>query len=72
MTQIERTTSIEDLVRDYPGSVSFMISRSLPCLVCGEPVWGSIEEIARESGLSEVEIDQLVVRMNAEIPRETR
>jgi hypothetical protein len=71
MTVIERTTSIEDLVRDYPGAVSFMISHRLPCLVCGEPVWGTLEDIAHESGLSKGEIDQLVLKINAEIVGDT-
>ena len=68
---IERTTDIEDLVRDYPGAVSFMISHGLPCLVCGEPVWGTLEDIARDSGLSSGEIDQLVIKSNVEFVWDT-
>jgi hypothetical protein len=37
-----------------------MIGKGLPCFVCGEPTWGTFEEMARRSGKSESEIDALV------------
>ena len=47
-TPISKTTTVEDLVDAYPGAVSLMIRHNLPCFVCGEPVWGTIDELARE------------------------
>ncbi len=64
---ILRTTAIEDLVRDHPSSVRFMIGKGLPCMTCGEPVWGTFEEVARRSGKTNQEIDLLVDELNAEI-----
>ena len=57
---IARTISIEDLVRRYPGVVRYLIGLNLPCLVCGEPAWGTLEEFARDHGYSERDIDGLV------------
>lgn len=49
-----------------------MVNHRLPCLVCGEPVWGTVEDVARERGLTEAEIDRLVFTMNAELQRDAR
>jgi hypothetical protein len=57
---ISRTTSIEELVNGYPGVVKYLIEKSLPCIMCGEPAWGSLEEFARDHGYSEADIDSLV------------
>lgn len=63
--QIVRATTVEDLVTEVPGSVRFLIQRGLPCLVCGEPAWGTFEEFARKQGKTEEEIDILVGEMNS-------
>ncbi len=57
---ISRTISIEDLVGEYPGVVKYLIQRNLPCIVCGEPAWGTLEEFARTHGYGEAGIDALV------------
>ena len=67
MTRIERTTSIEELIDTFPGSVKLLISRGLPCLVCGEPSWGTLEELALDKGWPNEAIDRLVHEMNAEL-----
>ncbi len=56
--------SIEALLDRFPGSVRFLIERGLPCLVCGEPSWGTLEELAREKGWDDRAIAQLVEEMN--------
>ncbi len=65
MKTIQRSTAIEDLIRDYPGSVGFMVRKGLPCFVCGEPAWGTFEEMARRSGRSDSEIDALIEELRA-------
>jgi hypothetical protein len=64
MAEIKRTTTIENLVEDVPGVVSYLIERGLPCIVCGQPVWGTLEDIARDRGLSDVDVEALVADMN--------
>ncbi|HOJ18209.1 MAG TPA: DUF1858 domain-containing protein [Ignavibacteriaceae bacterium] len=56
--------TIEDLVNEYPDSVTFLMKRGIRCLRCGEPSWGSIESAAREKNFSEDEITQIVDEMN--------
>lgn len=64
MEAIQRSTPIEDLIRDYPASVRFMVDKGLPCYVCGEAVWGTLEEVAPQRGKSEKDIDLLVDELN--------
>jgi hypothetical protein len=72
MNRISRATPVEDLVQDFPWSVKFLISRNLPCLVCGEPSWGTLEELAREKRWSEDAIDSLLEEMNLYIQKEDK
>ncbi len=64
MERIDRTTPIEELVDGVPRVVSYLIDRGLPCIVCGQPSWGTLEELAREKGYSDEDITQLVEDMN--------
>lgn len=42
-----------------------MIRKGLPCFVCGEPTWGTFEEMARRSGKSEEDIDLMIDEMKS-------
>ena len=37
---------IEDLVREYPEAIKVFTKHKMPCIICGEPLWGTIEENA--------------------------
>jgi len=58
--EITKYIEIEDLVRSYPESIKFLAERQIKCIACGEPVWGSLEEAAREKGYSDREIDSII------------
>lgn len=70
MSQISPDISIEDLLERYPGSVKFLIDKGLPCLVCGEPSWGTLKELAREKGLDDNALARLVEDMNRTLSSE--
>jgi len=55
---------IEDLVRDYPFSVRYLMEHGIKCIACGEPVWGTLAEAAREKGYGDAEILRFVDEMN--------
>jgi methionine synthase II (cobalamin-independent) len=65
MTPITKDIYIEELVRDYPFSVRFLSERGVKCIACGEPVWGTLEEAAREKNLDDAAIEQLVEELRA-------
>lgn len=63
MKTVSRESSVEDLVKANPEVVRFLILEGLPCVVCGEPFWGSLEELARQKGWDDAQIDRLVGKM---------
>ena len=61
---IKADIKIDDLIGRYPGSVGFLIKKGLPCVVCGEPFWGTLADLARQKGLNEEQINALVAEFN--------
>ena len=61
---IEKIIAIEKLIEIKPDSVKFLMNRGIRCIACGEPVWGSLEDAAREKGLSDEEIGALTEGLN--------
>jgi hypothetical protein len=57
---ITKDTLIEQIVEAYPDSVGFLIDQGLPCVVCGEPFWGTVADLARQKGWEEDRIAALV------------
>lgn len=51
---------VEDLIGEYPSLVKFLIEKGLPCVVCGEPFWGSLRELAETNGWSREEFESLL------------
>lgn len=61
---ITKDIQIEDLVEQVPESVAFLRQKGIVCVVCGEPVWGSLSEMAKQKGFSDESIDQVVTELN--------
>ncbi|MBL7127474.1 MAG: DUF1858 domain-containing protein [Ignavibacteria bacterium] len=66
--KITKDTSIEDLVREHPASVSYLMKKGIRCLICGEAMWGTLEEAAKEKGFDEKEIEEIVKELKNLIP----
>ncbi len=67
MKAATRTTSVEELLEAHPSAAGFLVQHSVVCFVCGEPVWGTLEDALRRSGKQESEIDGFVALLNAKI-----
>jgi methionine synthase II (cobalamin-independent) len=61
---ITKDISIEDLVDNVPGSVKYMINQGIKCIACGEPIWGTLEEAAKEKGFGDADIEKFVAELN--------
>ncbi len=61
---IRKETSIDDLVTTLPAAVKYLSEKGIKCIACGEPVWGTLEEAAREKGFDEDEISAFVRDLN--------
>lgn len=64
MMVISRDTSIEELVEKIPASVSYLMKEGIRCIACGEPIWGTLEEAARDKGFDDKTIDRFVKELN--------
>jgi hypothetical protein len=38
---------VEEVVRDFPSTSAFLREYGIVCVMCGEPVWGTLGEIIR-------------------------
>ncbi len=73
---VTKDIEIEELVERVPASVSYLSKKGIRCIMCGEPIWGTLEEAAREKGFSDEEIEVFVREINeleqkGESPRPT-
>lgn len=50
--KITKDISIEELIEEVPESVKYLMNEGIRCVVCGEPIWGTLEEAAEEKNLS--------------------
>ncbi len=65
MFEVTRQTPIETLVEQVPDAVGYLFQKGIRCIRCGEPIWGTLEEAAREKGFSDAEIDLVVKELSA-------
>lgn len=61
---IKRDTNIEELVTALPASVKYLSEKGIKCIACGEPIWGTLEEAAKEKGFEKEDIDIFVRDLN--------
>jgi hybrid cluster-associated redox disulfide protein len=62
LNSIEPHTTIEEIVREHPELIKILMDYGLQCVSCGEPLWGSLEENAREKGVKNLEV--LIKKLN--------
>ncbi len=61
--EITKDILIEELVNNYPFSVRYLMEKGIRCIMCGEPVWGTLEEAAQEKNFSDANIEGFVQEM---------
>ena len=57
---IHKDILIEDLVRELPQYVRYLKHHNIKCLECGEPIWGTLAEAARQKGYTDDDIARFV------------
>ena len=62
--KINKDIEIEDLVNELPEAVGYLREEGIRCLRCGEPMWGSIEDAAKEKGYNDKDIERFVKDLN--------
>jgi hypothetical protein len=56
----ETRQAIEELVTVLPESVPYLMEKGIQPIVCGEPIWDTLEGAARQMGISDEDIDAMV------------
>lgn len=61
---ITKEITIEDLLEKKVASIRYLSEKGIKCIACGEPIWGTLEEAAKEKGYSEDDIKIIVKELN--------
>lgn len=61
---ISADITIDQLIHEYPDAVGFLVKKGLPCVVCGEPLWGTLAKLAEQKGFDNEQINALVTEFN--------
>lgn len=69
---INKHITVEDLITRYPDSVHYLMQKGIRCLICGEPMWGTLEEAAKEKCFSDEEINVFVHEMKSKYTENNR
>jgi len=62
---IHADIEVEELIEIKPEAVAFLRDKGIVCVLCGEPVWGTLKELASEKGFSNEDIEQIVIELNS-------
>ncbi len=61
---IQADIEIAQLVELLPESVHALREKGIVCVLCGEPVWGTLAEVAAAKGISETDLMQIISELN--------
>ncbi|MFC1729049.1 DUF1858 domain-containing protein [candidate division KSB1 bacterium] len=59
--KIDADIYVEELVASYPKSVKILMDEGIVCIMCGEPVWGTLRELVEKKGGG---VDRIVDLLN--------
>ncbi len=57
-------TTIEELVEEKPKAIDYLMKKGIRCIRCGEPIWGTLEEAAKQKDFSDRDIARFVDDLN--------
>ena len=61
--EITKDIYIEDLVNQYPFSITYLMRKGIRCIACGEPVWGTLKEAVLEKEFTETDLEKFITEM---------
>jgi len=63
--EITKNITIEELTENVAASVKYLMEEGIRCIVCGEPIWGTLEEAAKEKGFTDSDVERFVKDLQA-------
>jgi hypothetical protein len=64
MSLITKNIPIEELISKYPFSINYLMKKGIKCIICGEPIWGTLEDAVREKGFEDQDLTKIVAELN--------
>jgi len=64
MRIITRQDEIEFILKGIPEALPYLMKKGVCGISCGDPSWGILESAAKEKGLTDTEIDNIVDDLN--------
>ncbi|MBK7257464.1 MAG: DUF1858 domain-containing protein [Ignavibacteriae bacterium] len=64
---ISGSMQVEELLERYPMATGLLLQHGVPCLVCGEPVWGTLGEVLGSHGKKPEEAAAIVQELKKEL-----
>lgn len=61
---------VEDIVREYPEMVGSLARFGLVCISCGEPVWGTLGELAERKRIGN--LNNIIQQINKKITNKNK
>ncbi len=55
MRKLKKEMPVEELVESHPGVVDQLQKRGILCIRCGEPVWGTLEDLLKRKGIEDID-----------------
>ena len=62
--KINKNTTIENIVMDYPELIIPLREYGITCILCGEPVWGTLKENAEEKNIAPSTLTDIINHLN--------
>ena len=59
--KITADMQIEDIIEEYPQTIAPMQEMGVQCMICGEPVWGTLKEKVEQK---ELDLDKIIKELN--------
>lgn len=66
---IDKDTTIEDIIVMLPESVSYFMKKGIKCISCGDIIWGTIYEVCIDKGYKTEEINDIINDLNKILKR---
>ena len=62
---------VDQILAKYPGLAQTFIEFGLPCMVCGQPFWGTIENLANQHNIDSEALIKVLNEKKHEIDAKT-
>ncbi len=61
MEYVKSSDSVDFVVETYPQVVKFFSEKGIVCVQCGEPLWGTLEDIIKKKNY---DVDTIIKELN--------